>query len=311
MISPRVSIILLVKNEMKNLPRLIATLSGQKFRSGFEVIAVDSGSNDGSVEFLELQEKIQKKFKVRFFRIKPREFGHGKTRNLATEKAKGKIFVFLTADALPLKNDWLEKLTRPLESNFAAAFSRLIPYSQGTIFDEYFDSVIYPNKDRVISNENNRELFLADYMYYSNVSGAIKKEVFIKIPFDRDKIMSEDQWWGKKAIEAGYKIKYVCKSVVMHSHTYAFGKFFDRQFTSGYSLIGIRRFLILRLIIIGIPYLFGEGYYILSKGKVFSFLYMFFYEGFRFFSFVVGILGDKIPIRLRNKLFYYLPLKKT
>ncbi|MBI3384997.1 glycosyltransferase [Candidatus Gottesmanbacteria bacterium] len=109
----KISIVLLVKNGLKYLPKLISELGKQSGGFEIELIVVDSGSTDGSWEFIKSLK--EKKFKsLKLYKINPKEFGHGKTRNLAVAKCSAEIVVFLSQDALPISNSWLVLLIKPL-----------------------------------------------------------------------------------------------------------------------------------------------------------------------------------------------------
>ena len=120
---PRVSILLVTKNGAGYLAEVLDGIGRQ--RGGFqleEIIAVDSGSRDGSVEIL-------RKAGARVLTIPAAAFGHGKTRNLAASHACGDYLVFLTQDATPATADWLENLLAPLVADplVVGAYSRHTP----------------------------------------------------------------------------------------------------------------------------------------------------------------------------------------
>ena len=60
------SIIVLVKNGGKRLKLLMESLEKQSFSGNFEVIAIDSGSEDESIQILE-------KYNTKIYEIKPEE----------------------------------------------------------------------------------------------------------------------------------------------------------------------------------------------------------------------------------------------
>ena len=70
-------------------------VNNQNFNGNIEVIAIDSGSEDRTLEIL-------KNHDANIFQIEPEEFHHSKTRNLGAEKSNGNFLVYLTQDALPI-----------------------------------------------------------------------------------------------------------------------------------------------------------------------------------------------------------------
>jgi rhamnosyltransferase len=97
----KVSVVIPAKNAGPQLrPVLDAVLSQQTFWP-FEVLVIDSGSTDGTVDL------IKGYSSVRLIEILAREFGHGKTRNFAIANTKGDYIAMLTQDALPANRFWL------------------------------------------------------------------------------------------------------------------------------------------------------------------------------------------------------------
>jgi rhamnosyltransferase len=52
---------------------------------------------------------------------------------------------------------------------------------------------------------------------FDNISSCLRRSVWERFPFDKTNF-GEDLRWGKKVIEAGYKIVYEPRSAVIHSH---------------------------------------------------------------------------------------------
>src|SRR5258708_37428118 len=115
------SILLLTKDGARDLERLLPLLYGQKGVATFEVIAVDSGSTDGTLDIL-------RRFPLRLVQIPSETFHHARTRNFAAGLARGEILIFLSQDAIPASEVWLSTMI----SNFAdpdvgAVYGRQLP----------------------------------------------------------------------------------------------------------------------------------------------------------------------------------------
>jgi glycosyltransferase involved in cell wall biosynthesis len=119
--APSASVVLLTRNAMPQLAELWQRLAAQEVDGGFEVVAVDSESDDGTAEFLAARAD-------RLIRIPRERFNHGATRNLGIEAARAERVAFLVQDALPASPRWLAELAAPLADEcVAGAFSRQIP----------------------------------------------------------------------------------------------------------------------------------------------------------------------------------------
>jgi rhamnosyltransferase len=225
-----VSIVILTKNPGKRFREVIRQVFNQKTEDDFEVIVIDSGTTDGSLSCLE-------NTSAKLIKINPSDFGHGKTRNYAANIANGKFLVFLSQDATPANENWLNELIRPLKEDekVAGVYSKQIPYEDASIMEKCFLSVHYPDTYQVKEKKSKKELTLKD-VFFSNVSSAMRKELLLRFRFPDDLIMSEDQAWSKEVIQHGYKIVYNPKSIVYHSHNYSLIRVFQRFFDSGASL---------------------------------------------------------------------------
>ena len=96
-----VSIVIPTKNAGELIDRVLESIFNQKTTYQYEVICIDSGSKDDTISIIQ-------KYDVKLFQIRPDEFGHGKTRNYGASKGTGEFIVFITQDALPATDTWLQ-----------------------------------------------------------------------------------------------------------------------------------------------------------------------------------------------------------
>jgi rhamnosyltransferase len=221
-----ISIIIPTKNAGPNFDKTLAQIFKQSEKN-FEVIIVDSGSKDETLG-------ICKKFPVRLYEIDPSEFNHGKTRNYGASLAKGDTLVFMTQDAIPFNEEWLANLVAPLnEDEVACSFSRQLSTKETHPMEKFFLSYWYPEKRIVRPNENFTTHI--ENLFFSNVSSAYKREIFDKFKFSETLIMTEDQDYTRRIIDAGYKTVYEPKSKVFHFHNYTLKWNFKRHFDASCS----------------------------------------------------------------------------
>jgi len=220
-----VSIIIPTYNAGNLLIDVLSAIYTQTLKP-YEVIVIDSSSTD-------LTPQNAKKYPVKFISIPKEEFGHGKTRNLGIEKSAGDYVVFLTQDATPRNNEWLEELIIPLEKNrnIIATYSRQIARNEAVPMEKFFYRQMYPAISRLV----NKKDITSDSILFSNASSAIKKQVIMSNPFAIDILMSEDQEWAGRMLSNGYSIYYASKSQVTHSHNTRFSNLFKRYFDFGVS----------------------------------------------------------------------------
>ena len=225
-----ISIIILTKNAGKNIEKTLKKIFEQKQEKSFEVMVVDSGSIDETIGII-------KKFPVKFFKIEPKDFQHGRTRNFVAEKAKGKYLVFISQDAVPVDNMWLEKLTKDLEKiEVAGVYGRQIPNENTNPMEKFLLSIRYPLEKKIKSLDTGLSKIFSEHLIISNVNSAIKKALWEKYKFPENIILGEDRDFGKKAIMAGYTIIYEPGAAVYHGHNYNLKTVFQRYFDEGVSL---------------------------------------------------------------------------
>ena len=224
-----ISIILLTKNGGAYLEEVLKKVFAQEIEDTFEVIAIDSGSIDPTQEILA-------KFPIRVEKIPPSAFNHGETRNLGARLAKGEYLVYLTQDATPLDEKWLDRLVSPLKKDplVAGAFSSQRPRKDCHLMEkrQILETQLVSGKEMRINwalgnpdYEENRYPFI----WFSDTSSCIRKEIWNKLPF-RKLEFAEDQDWAQRVLEAGHKTVYVPDSIVIHSHHYKPVKNFRRHF---------------------------------------------------------------------------------
>jgi rhamnosyltransferase len=222
------TVIILTKNAGRNFFPLLQRLSCQKFDGDYEVLVIDSGSTDGTKE-------VAERFPVKLVEIDPKEFHHGKTRNLGAELSNDGILVYITQDALPLHDDWLQELTNELkEPDVAMVIGRQIPWQDAKPPEKFFYYFYFPeHRIEVVGNASD---YYRDNMFISNVNSAIKREVWQRFKFSEGVVLGEDKEFGKRVLLAGGKIIYRPSAVVYHSHDFDLRSIFRRSIDSGMAM---------------------------------------------------------------------------
>jgi rhamnosyltransferase len=223
-----ISVVIPVKNGGSDLERCLDAITRQQPPGDVEIVVVDSGSTDGSVD-------VARSRGAEVHEISPTEFGHGRTRNLGASLARGDLLVFTSQDAYAADEHWLGRLVAPLaRDRVAGAYGRQLPHDDATPPERYFLDFLYGADSRVQAYAGGGEPSF-ERTLFSNVSSAMRRRLWEQFPFADDLIMSEDQEWSRRVLLAGYEIAYVADAVVHHSHRYTVGAAFRRFFDSGVS----------------------------------------------------------------------------
>jgi len=226
---PRASIILPTLDGEAHLRRLLPALARQELAGGFELLAVDSSSDDATRELL-------REAGADLLVIERADFRHGPTRNLRAAGARGEFLVFLSQDVEPTEPTFLEALLGAFEDpRVAGAYSRVLPrpdddpLTRRTCLGlpEASAEPVVRDLDHVASVRDLTPEQRADYLRFNNVASAIRHSVFREIPFP-DLAFGEDFGWAARALDAGWRIRFVPESVVWHAHAYSPREVFER-----------------------------------------------------------------------------------
>ncbi|KLR58474.1 glycosyl transferase family 2 [Diaphorobacter sp. J5-51] len=232
MMVPRASVLIPVKNGGALLGEVLDAVLAQSTPWPFEVVVVDSGSRDGSVE-------CARQRGVRVELIPAAEFGHGRTRNYLASLSRGDFLVFITQDARPADAHWLRHLVEGCDSapDVAGAFGphRAHPGARHVTERELaehfagFGSVL--SRVQLEDRERfDREVGYRQWLhFFSNNNSCLRRSVWEKLPFP-DVMFAEDQTWMLSAIKAGYAKAFVPEAAVYHSHDFGVWETLQRNF---------------------------------------------------------------------------------
>jgi rhamnosyltransferase len=234
----KASVVIPTKNAGLIFESVLERVLEQKANWPFEVLVVDSGSTDGTLEL------VRRFPTVRLIQIIPSDFGHGKTRNFAVRNSSGEYIAMITQDAIPCGKNWLSEMVQAIEQdeNIAGVFGRHIAHSDANPFtknelEQHFLGFL----SRPIVRLDDPVRYLTDQGYrqflyfFSNNNALIRRAVWEEIPYP-EVDFAEDQAWARLIIEAGYQKAYSHNAVVAHSHNYELFERLQRSFDEGYAL---------------------------------------------------------------------------
>jgi len=226
-----VTIIIPTYNGGRIFSKCLEMIGRQDYGGEIELIIVDSGSTDGTVESAERAGAL---IKV----IDRRRFHHANTRNEAVLLAKFNTVVFTVQDAVPCSTSWLSDLERSLlETGVAAVYTDQIPHDDASPYARFeIESIRKARGGRQkIQQIESLEAFKKmpyDEAYRSigldNVCAIYRKELLMNIPFP-EVDFAEDMAWAFKNMLLGHRLMYQPDIKVKHSHNRSPEYAFNRQ----------------------------------------------------------------------------------
>ncbi|MGY8856296.1 MAG: rhamnosyltransferase WsaF family glycosyltransferase [Pseudomonadales bacterium] len=221
----KASVIIPTYNGGEPFKHVLDALMKQRAPWNYEVVIIDSGSKDGTIEY------IQNYPEVKLLHVDSRDFQHGRTRNVAIEHTQGDFVAVLTHDALPADEFWLYNIVSLLEHypDAAGAFGRHFAYDDADrytkkdLIDHFsgFDALpinLSKYTDEVKYNSEDKS-WRQVLHFYSDNNSCMRKSVWEKLPYP-EVPFGEDQAWAKLVTDAGYEKLYSKAATVYHSHDF-------------------------------------------------------------------------------------------
>jgi glycosyltransferase involved in cell wall biosynthesis/GT2 family glycosyltransferase len=214
----KVSVVIPTKNGEADLESLLQRVETARRCGEIEVIIVDSGSTDSTVQ-------VARDSGATILEIPPEEFNHGDTRNRGAELATGEYLVFLTQDVIPIGDDWLDRLVAPLEdkTRVVASTVREVPRTDADLFGCWgiwaHHNGLEWHGDRVAAGNpsqlSQRELRASAQLTTNCL--CIRRDGFGEFGF-KPLDLGEDLDLGVRLLAAGHRLAYLYSSGVVHSH---------------------------------------------------------------------------------------------
>lgn len=219
MLSMRISLVMPTWNAGPLLEEVLAAITSLEGTVFDELIAVDSGSSDGT----------QDRLRAAGFRVEPipqSEFDHGATRDRGMAMSTGDVIVLLVQDATLQGTDWLAKMVTPFEDpDVAGVWCRQIPRPGcQPVLDRRIRG--WPGRGEVVSKrqlEPGQKLSDLEpfeqlmHSAFDNVASAVRRTVWERFKLGPRRF-GEDVYFGKRVIEAGLAIAHQGEAAVIHSH---------------------------------------------------------------------------------------------
>ena len=184
MTDPAASVIVRARDEGRTIERTLGLVREQTV--DVELIAVDSGSTDGTLE-------VARAYCDQVIEIAPEDFRFGYALNVGARRATAPVHFALSAHCFPERRDWIERSLAHYEREDVAGTVGLRHFDDGRAIE----GVYY--QDAAHARQN-------PYWGFSNHAASWRASVWERFPFDETIEAAEDKEWALRVLEAGWVI---------------------------------------------------------------------------------------------------------
>ena len=177
----KVSIIIRTKNEERWIGHCIKRINSQNYKN-HEIILVDSESTDNTVNKAK-ENGIEKLVKIK--KYKP-----GLAINEGIRASSGELIVILSAHCLPKDENWLDDLTKSINSDksLAGVYGKQVPMDFSSDDDKRDLLIVFGEDERVQIKDS----------FFHNANSIIRKDVWSEVNFNEEITNIEDRIWAQE-----------------------------------------------------------------------------------------------------------------
>ena len=199
---PRVGVVIRALNESALIGKCLGALARQDGPFDLDMLLVDSGSTDATVE-------IARGHGARVLELPPADFDYSRALNDGIEEVRGDLVVVLSAHAIPIGDDWLERMTRWFDNpRVAGVASRQVPWPDAPWMEVHRLGEQFGDTSRTSADDQD--------VLFSNAASVIRRATWREQPFVLP--AAEDADWAERVTARGWTIVYEADAAVHHSH---------------------------------------------------------------------------------------------
>ncbi len=200
--SPAVSVIIPVLNGEATIGTLLTTLKNQSGNIAPEIIVVDNGSTDHTMEIARAHGVIVLQQPVR---------GPSAARNLGMRSARGDILIFADADTIPSRG-WVAALTGAFTNpEVIIASGPILGWQPSTPAERYASVREVYTREHSVDHPK--------FPFVVGMNLAVRRNIALEIGWDETMTSGEDVDFSFRLRKRfGNKIHYAEKAVIFHQH---------------------------------------------------------------------------------------------
>lgn len=231
-----VSVIIRTKNEERDIGKTLSILQCQKMDYNLDIIVVDSGSTDHTVE-------IAKRYNAHVIKISSSMFSWGRALNIGLSAAEGEYAFLMSAHCFLIDETALQLALDLMKAkNIDVLYGKQIGDPEKNIYECAEMYIDYPDYENELP-KNGRLHGI------SNACCLLRHDVWKENRFDENLQSSEDAEWFLRLLKKPYNVVYTNKLILIHGHKndakYIYKRNFWREYTNlqcfNRNLSGIKR----------------------------------------------------------------------
>ncbi|HVS29197.1 MAG TPA: glycosyltransferase [Solirubrobacteraceae bacterium] len=195
---PALSVLIRCRDERAGIGSLLDVLRAQTLGERLEVVVIDSGSRDGTIEEV-LRRRIEP------LRIDAADFSYGRALNRAAAEARADVCVAISAHALPPDREWAKRMVAAFDDPRVAC-----------AFGERCDPWLRPLTAPLLQDAAHARRH--PFYGYSNSAGGFRRALWVQHPFDEQLAAAEDKEWAWHWLTRGQLVLLDPTLAVHHSH---------------------------------------------------------------------------------------------
>jgi glycosyltransferase involved in cell wall biosynthesis len=198
-----IGVVIRTLNEAELIGTCLETLARQQPGFDLDILVVDSGSTDGTID-------IARSHGARIHEIAPDDFDYSTALNVGIERVEGDLVLILSAHAIPTDEHWIARMIAPFETpEVAGVACRQVPWDGAPWREVARLAREFGTARHVYAGEDSQALF-------SNAASCIRRSVWKQEPFTLP--AAEDLEWAQRVVGAGWSVVYEAGTSVYHSH---------------------------------------------------------------------------------------------
>lgn len=214
------SVIIRTLNGAEYLEQLFGSLMAQRASFNWEIVVVDNGSQDKTLE-------LCRQYKATVVSLPRDRFISGRAANLGAQHARGQLLFFCSQHCVPVTSYFFEHAVAPFSDPMMAAV-RCLPADSREQMANWYNArdIQYKSLEEQEKAETGTG-WLGQYP--SESCCIIRRSVWEDVALDETIEASEDKLWASEVLKKGYKVRSCAEAIFVYTRRRALRATWDYE----------------------------------------------------------------------------------